>query len=267
MSIQKASVPGIVMQLTKGRSHIAPSACPRRAFERAVAIFLDWDGCVMIGNRLIPAARTLLERHADRIVILSNNSTHLAADFSRTLQRADIALPPERIILAGVEAVRLAGEAKGARTLLLGSARLEGYARQTGLTLVRDAPDQILLTRDTRFTYAKLCRSIDALRGGAELIVANGDLTHPGPDGRIVPETGALLAALRACVPDTALRLVGKPGPSLFARACEVAGVPPHEAIMIGDNPATDGLGAIDYGIFPILIGPGAVAIEEIAKW
>ena len=36
---------------------------------------------------------------------------------------------------------------------------------------------------------------------------------------------------------------------------------------MIGDNPATDGLGAIDYGIFPILIGPGAVAIEEIAEW
>lgn len=256
------------MQLIKAPDDAPRALSPRNAFEAALAIFLDWDGCVMIGNRLMPAARVLLHRHAARIVILSNNSTHLPEDFSHTLALAGIRLPPDRIILAGAEAVRVAAQQEGARTLLFSSARLKGLARQMGLTLVRDAPDQILLTRDTRFTYAKLRRSINALHRGAELIVANGDLTHPGPDGQIVPETGALLAALRACVPDASIRTVGKPGPLLFSRACEVAGVSPHQAIMIGDNPETDGLGAIDYGVFPILIGPGgSLTLEDIAQW
>jgi 4-nitrophenyl phosphatase len=137
-----------------------------------------------------------------------------------------------------------------------------------GLTLVRDAPDQILLTRDTRFSYAALSTVINAVHRGAELIVANGDLTHPGPDGRLVPETGALLAAVLACVPHASIRTVGKPAPLLFSRACEVAGVSPAKAIMIGDNPATDGKGARDFGIVPILIGSGAdLALEDISDW
>ncbi len=256
------------MKPKHARSDAPRSRSPRRAFEEADAIFLDWDGCVMIGNALMPAARTLLARHAARIVILSNNSTHLPQDFSHTLGLAGIRLPPERIILAGVEAVRVAAQRQGARTSLLGSVRLKDHARQMGLTLVREAPDQILLARDTRFTYARLRRSINALRRGAELIVANEDLTHPGLDGEIVPETGALLAALRACVPDASIRMVGKPGPLLFSRACEVAGVSPDQAIMIGDNPQTDGLGAGNYGIFPILIGPEAgMALEDLLDW
>lgn len=256
------------MQMKIMRYGAPSSPSPKRAFDNAAAIFLDWDGCVMIGNTLIPAAKTLLERHADRIVILSNNSTHLPEDFTRILNQANVHIPPDRIILAGAEAVRLAMQTPEARTLLLGTTRIKAYARQMGLTLVRDEPDQILLTRDTRFTYAKLCRAGNALRRGAKLIVANVDSTHPGPDGHIVPETGAILAALLACVPTAPMVTVGKPGPLLFARACEVAGVAAHQAVMIGDNPQTDGKGATDYGVYPILIGPDAgLTLNDILNW
>jgi 4-nitrophenyl phosphatase len=222
----------------------------------------------MIGNKLIPGARTLLERHAGRIVILSNNSTHLPEDFTRILNQVDVQVPPERIILAGAEAVRLAMQNKDARILLLGSTRIKGYARQMGLRLVRDDPDHILLLRDTRFTYAKLCRAANALHSGAKLIAANVDTTHPGPDGHVVPETGAMLAALLACVPNVTMVTVGKPGPLLFSRACDVAGVAADQAVMIGDNPQTDGKGATDYGIHPILIGPNAgLTLDDIVNW
>lgn len=256
------------MHLENPRHSVEHFRSADQAFQQAAAIFLDWDGCVMIGNRLMPSARTLLERHADRVVILSNNSTHLPEDFSRILHLADIHVPPERIILAGAEAVRWVTQDKDARIMLLGSARIKGYARHMGLTLVRDEPDQILLMRDTRFTYTKLCRAANALHRGARLIVANSDRTHPGPDGQIVPETGAMLAALLACVPDATVMTVGKPGPILFSRACEIAGVSPYEAIMIGDNPQTDGQGATDYGIFPILVGPDAkLTLDDITNW
>lgn len=256
------------MQLSNPHLSMPPFRSPQQAFQRAAAIFLDWDGCVMIGSRLVPGARTLLQRHGDRIVILSNNSTHLPEDFSRILQQAGVHIPAERIVLAGAEAVRWTSQDKHARVMLLGSARIKGCARQMGLTLVREAPDQILLMRDTRFTYAKLCRAANALHGGARLIVANGDVTHPGTDGEIVPETGAVLAALLACAPNTPVMTVGKPGPLLFSRACDIAGVSPGQAVMIGDNPLTDGKGATDYGIHPILIGPGTeLTLEDMLAW
>ena len=237
----------------------------RSALHDARAILLDWDGCVMIGERIIPAAQLLIRRHADRIVILSNNSTHIPADFARMLARADAPLPVERIVLAGVEAVNWASQNAVGRLMLFGSTQIKHHARQMGLDLVREEPDAILLTRDARFTYAKLHRAINALRSGARLIVANGDMTHPGAKQQLVPETGALLAALLACVPDADMVMIGKPGPLLFARACAIAGVAPHEAVMIGDNPLTDGKGARDYGIRPILIGPhGDVSLEDL---
>jgi hypothetical protein len=42
------------------------------------------------------------------------------------------------------------------------------------------------------------------------------------------------LAALRACVPDAKPEIIGKPAPLLFMMACEILGITPDEAVMIG---------------------------------
>jgi FMN phosphatase YigB (HAD superfamily) len=46
-----------------------------------------------------------------------------------------------------------------------------------------------------------------------------------------------------------------KPGPDLFRAACADLGVRPAEALMVGDNPATDG-GSVAAGIPAYLVGP-----------
>ena len=45
-----------------------------------------------------------------------------------------------------------------------------------------------------------------------------------------------------------------KPGPELFLAACDELGVPPHDALMVGDNPTTDG-GSVHAGIPAYLLG------------
>lgn len=229
----------------------------RRLLSAAKGILLDWDGCIAIENRVLPLARRLIAQHAERIAIVSNNSTHLPIDFEAMLAQQGVRFPRERILLAGAEAIREVAVQRGARVLLLSVERMRAYARELGITLVRQNPDLILLMRDANFTYAKLELAANGLRSGARLVVANADLTHPGPDDTIVPETGALLAALLACSGRAGLgeQLVGKPGPLLFERACARLGVAPEEAVMIGDNPETDGEGAARAGIRPIMIG------------
>jgi ribonucleotide monophosphatase NagD (HAD superfamily) len=136
--------------------------------------------------------------------------------------------------------------------MFLGSRSLMSYARYLGLRLTTQEPDIVLLARDRRFNYAKLMGAANAIRGGAELVVANPDLTHPGIAGRIVPETGSLLQAILACTGPLPYRVIGKPEAELFRRALARCGA--TSAIVIGDNPATDGAGADRLGLpfFPV---------------
>jgi 4-nitrophenyl phosphatase len=223
----------------------------------AKGILLDWDGCVAVDNRVLAGAARLIAHHGERIAIISNNSTHLPGDFTELLSRSGLEIPQERIFTAGVEAIRDVAADAGARVLMLSGPKMRRLARDSGISLVRDEPDVVLLMRDTRFTYAKLERAANALRDGARLVVANDDRSHPGPNDRLAPETGALLAALLGCLGNTPadVRIIGKPAPLLFERACQRLAVRPADAVMIGDNPETDGEGARKLGIRPILIG------------
>ncbi|MHA6770134.1 HAD-IIA family hydrolase [Sphingobium ummariense] len=229
----------------------------RRAVHAAKGLLLDWDGCVAIDNRVMPGAISLIARHAERVAIISNNSTHLPEDFAAILAQHGLAVPQDRIFMAGAEAIRHVAEQGYQRVMLLSASRMRRFACGAGVPLVRDDPDVVVLMRDARFTYAKLQRAINALRDGAALVVANADRTHPGAGDRLVPETGALLAALLACVreAEAGMVVIGKPGPLLFERACARLAIRPEEAVMIGDNPDTDGEGALAFGIRPILIG------------
>ena len=238
-------------------------ASPASALAAQGAI-LDLDGTLIREDRPLPGAARLLARFGPRCVIASNNSSDTAASLSRRLAAMGLEVPADRIVLAGEEALRLiARRHPGARVLLLGAPALHGAARALGLRPDRGGGEVALLCRDEAFDYAALRRLTDLVRAGAPFYVANPDLTHPGANGRPVPETGALLAALRACVgPSVRPEIIGKPGPRLFARSLELLGLPADQILVIGDNPATDIAGARAIGLRGLLIGahPEAVA-------
>jgi HAD superfamily hydrolase (TIGR01450 family) len=216
----------------------------------AAGYLLDLDGTLVQGGRALPWARPLLRGIEGRFAILSNDAEHTPQALSRQLDRLGLSVPPDRIILAGTAAVaEVARRHPGARVMLLGSAALRRVARAAGLRLALRGVEVVLLARDRRFDHAALAAAANALRGGAALVVANPDLTHPGPNGAIVPETGALLAALLACAGDVPHIVVGKPEPTLFRQALALLDTAPEATVMIGDNAATDGQGAARLGL------------------
>lgn len=219
-------------------------------------LLLDWDGCLAISNRLQPEALPFLKAYQDRVAIVSNNSTDLPEDFSRALARKGIIIPPHRVILAGAETLALATQQRPARAMVLSNRKMAIYGQRLGLSMVRAEPELVLLLRDTKLSYLRLERAANAILGGAPLLIANPDRTHPGEGGLIVPETGALLAAVMACVKTSPVdyKIIGKPGPHLFWRACEELGVEIEDALMIGDSPDTDIAGARALGMEAILV-------------
>ncbi|HUS53502.1 MAG TPA: HAD family hydrolase [Thermohalobaculum sp.] len=225
------------------------------------AVLCDLDGCLVSGETVLPGAQGFIERAGARLEVLSNNSTDTAASLSMRLARGGLVVAPERIVLAGVAAIELvARRAPGGRVFVCGSSATVGYAAECGLQADEKAPEYVILTRDTGFSYRRLQAVLGFLKRGARLVVANADATHPGADGVPVPETGALLAAVRECLPGLSFEVIGKPEPALFLAALGRLGVSPGEAVLIGDNPATDGAGAKAAGVDFIQIGDGVGA-------
>ena len=104
----------------------------------------------------------------------------------------------------------------------------------------------------------------------APLIVPNRDANYPDP-GRLVPGTGAAVAALEAATGVRAIA-IGKPAPDLLLQAAALDGSEIRDAIMIGDSPATDIAAANAAGCRSILLmtgvgaGVGAVKIHDLPE-
>ena len=227
---------------------------------------VDLDGTLIAGGAALPHARALFEHLTNRFVIVSNDAEHVPAQVAAMLGSLGLPVRPDRIVLAGVYTLDLiAAERPQAKVLLCASSALEDYAAHLGLRLVAEAPDVVVIGRDRRFSYAKLAAAANAVHAGAELVAANADRLHPGPRGTVVPETGALLAAVQHCVGPRPCRVIGKPEPALFAAALRILGVPAGRAAVIGDNPETDGVGAGRLGMHFVDIRNWAAAEAEDA--
>jgi HAD superfamily hydrolase (TIGR01450 family) len=225
----------------------------------AELVLVDLDGCLAFGNDPHPAASVLLEQLGTCYAVLSNNSTQTPANLAKDLRSRGLTVDPARIILAGALMIDLlAADRRHSSIALFAAPEIENYAVSKGLPLsLADDASLVALARDTAFTYDKLQRGVALLAGGAEFVVSNPDLTHPGRGRVPVPETGSLLKVFQACMPDVTPEIVGKPSPVMFKTALARFGGTAATTIMIGDNPLTDGLGAERAGIRSLLVGPG----------
>ncbi|MFG1464772.1 HAD-IIA family hydrolase [Xanthobacter sp. DSM 24535] len=222
----------------------------RTALAQARGLLIDLDGTLMHAHRVLPGARDLIRRHGRRSMVLSNNSSDTCATLSQRLRVAGMEIPAGRIILAGVETIALTARRwPGARVLLCAAPVLQAAAAEAGLCLTRERAEVVIIARDEQFDYAALSAAANAVSRGAAFVVTNPDGAHPGPGRLRVPETGALAAAVAAAAGRQPDLVVGKPSPGLFQTALAKLGLTADQALMIGDNPATDGRGASALGM------------------
>lgn len=213
-------------------------------------VLADLDGCLVSEGRAYSDAPAFAAACADRLWIVSNNSTHSAALLSEELARIGLPISAGRILLAGEQTLRhLRDTYPGVALALFASDCLQAQARAFGLRIDSDAPEVAVLCRDPNFTIRDLERLILFLHRGARLWVSNIDRSHPAMDGRPVPETGALLATLHAVMGKVAYDSIGKPHTHMARLALDSLHIAPQDAVFIGDNAATDGAIAHATGI------------------
>jgi HAD superfamily hydrolase (TIGR01450 family) len=229
---------------------------PLNTIDRARTVLVDLDGCFLFGDRLAGGARDLFRLCGDRIYFVSNNSTHTPSQMAALLSDQGISIAADRILLAGAFMVELvATRHPGKQVFMVSTPAMQAHAEARGLQLDETNPELVLLCRDTGLTYARLSAAVNHLRRSLPLFVANPDRYHPGPNGCWHPETGSLLAAIQAMIPDIQPKIIGKPQRYLFDAALARSKSLPGQSIMIGDNPETALAGANRAGIPTFQVG------------
>lgn len=227
--------------------------------DTAEMVVVDLDGCLAADNVPLPGAVQLASRLGRRLVVASNNSTHSAQELSSLLSERGLQIAADRFVLAGELTVQIvASRWPGARVMLLGTPTLSRLAESSGLRLVSEGADLVVLTRAITSGFAQLEAALSALHGGADLVVANPDLSHPGAGGAPRLETGALHVMLKTVLPDLRAVVIGKPEAPMFDAALALGPVLPDRAVMIGDNQKTDIEGAMRIGMNTIHLVRGA---------
>lgn len=247
------------------RPYATMHSLPASLLTSYAAILCDLDGCLISGDHVYPGVREFASLNCERLWIVSNNSSDTAVTLSLRLAALDLAIAPERIVLAGEQAVRrLAAERPGAKVAIHAEPPIQALAEELGLVESAHLPEWVLLARDTRLNLPRLTAVLAQIEAGAALFVTNLDTAHPDPEGLPVPETGALLAALRACKTDLSFRSIGKPAPDLIEIALGRAGAVPGEAVFIGDNVTTDGEAARVAGVDFIHLRSSHLALSRL---
>jgi len=196
-----------------------------------------------------------------RVVFATNNSAPTSDELHARLARVGIdAVPDDVISSARVVATLLQ---PGSRVHLLAEGGTREALEARGVVIADDGPvDAAVVGWSRSFDFAALTAVSAAARESGRLFATNSDPTHPTPDG-LLPGSGALLAAVVTASGVEPI-VAGKPNQPTVDFVRRQLLMDGTTALMVGDQPRTDGLLAqrlgipfalVDSGVTP----PGAV--------
>lgn len=248
-----------------------------RLLARYDALLLDAYGVLVDKSGPLPGATSLinkLNRMGYSYLILTNSASRLPATMAREFFAIGLNIPAERFLTSGVllsPYFRDQGLA-GARCVVLGTEESAAYVSLAGGCVVplSDTIDtEVVVIADQQgfplmesmnLLLSLVIRSMD--QGNTpHLLLCNPDLLYPVAPGHYAFTAGGLAAMLEAVIneryPESKARFVrlGKPHAPLFEAALKHLGK--NNPVMIGDQLATDILGASRAGIDSALVGTG----------
>jgi 4-nitrophenyl phosphatase len=246
-------------------------------------VIFDLDGVIYRGADAVPGARELvgwLHERGALVRFATNNSMVARPGYVERLGAMGIPTAVDEIATSTSATVEhLRRHAPGVRRVLaIGADGMRDELREAGLevTMARDlahghdggplptAFDAVVVGLDPSVDYGRLAVAMRAVAEGARLVATNADARYPTAAG-FLPGAGSIVAALATATAVTP-EVIGKPEPEMFTAILEASGVPATETVVIGDNPASDVIGARRAGCGAILVLTGVADADMAAR-
>lgn len=223
-------------------------------------VVLDMEGVLHVDWHAIPGspeAVAALQARGLATGVLTNTTGKTRADIAERLAAMGFPIAADQITTAAsAAAAHLRSQHAGKRVYALVEAGAIGDL--DGLELVDDPADAgVVLVGgpDESWTYGRLNAVFRALLGGVPLVAMQRNrwwTTAAGP----ALDAGMFVTGLEYAAATDAT-VIGKPSPAVYRTACELLGVAPAEAMMVGDDPESDLAPARAIGIRTCLVRTG----------
>ena len=234
-------------------------------------LILDMDGVLYRGNDALDGARELfpaLRANKLSFILLTNNATLTARDFTNKLASMDIDVAPEFILTSagGTAAYLKKSYPEGGGVYVLGEAGLVAFmTAMPGFTIEEQSPSFVVAGLDFDFNYETMKKACQAIRRGAHFIATNADATLPVEGGEVWPGAGSIVASLETCS-GVAPTVIGKPNTYMATIALEKLGLPASQVLCVGDRLETDILFGARAGIPTVLVLTGVSSVQDIER-
>jgi HAD superfamily hydrolase (TIGR01450 family) len=265
----------------------SPPITAAELLERYDVFLLDGHGVLINSAGALPGAADFLRQLEERrkhYVLLSNDASRSPAAIVEKYRGVGLELEVDRVLSSGLLLREyFASEGlRGRSCIVLGTHDATEYVTSAGGIVVAphdDKAEVIVVADQSGYPFldtvndvvSVLLRRIDC---GAKttLILANPDVIYPRGAGAFGVAAGSVAALLEATLllrdPSGAQRFVrlGKPHPAMFAAAISRLAEPdPRRIVMLGDQLATDILGAHNVGIDSVLVLSGISRLSDLA--
>jgi 4-nitrophenyl phosphatase len=237
-------------------------------FSDIEAIIMDMDGVLWTGDLALPGLVPFFEMLRGRgipFALATNNSGKSPATYVEKLAKLGVPdVANQQIVTSGTATASYMTERypSGAPIHILGGDGLRQVMVEAGFTLADSGVQAVVVGLDPQLTYDKLKRAALLIRGGADFIATNQDMTIPSPEG-LAPGAGSLVMALRAATDRDPVVTIGKPGAPMFEAALRLLGTAPENTLMLGDRLNTDVEGAAHLGLRTALVLTGVSTRAE----
>jgi len=224
--------------------------------KKKVFVF-DKDGTISLGNKPQDGAVELfqfLDELGKKVYVLTNNSSLTSLQHKKTLVEMGF---PEGVFEvysstdATIEYLKVSNLDK--RVFLMAVKQVEEEFIRSGINLVEDDPEVLVLAFDKEMTYEKLKKFCLYLLEDRMYIATHPDITCPTLEGPI-PDVGSMIAAIKEATGRLPDMVIGKPNTIIMERLLSHASVSREDVVIVGDRLETDMNLAKNLGIQGVLI-------------
>ena len=224
--------------------------------------FFDLDGTLYLGNNLfkgVPHLIEVLRQKKKKFFFLSNNSSKSTNDYLKKLNKFNLNINRENLILSLHPTIDYLKKKDYKRIFLLGTQSLKDEFKSEGFKLTEENPEILVLAFDQELTYERLVKASHFLQNkNIPYVATHIDNRCPTETGYI-PDAGGIAALLYKAT-ERMPRVFGKPNKEMLLFKLEQLGISPNNALIFGDRLYTD----IKMGMDPL--GPLS-GINIIQAW
>lgn len=227
---------------------------------------LDMDGTFYLGDRIFPGSLAFIDRVKETgrdFLFFTNNASKNPEYYIEKLARMGCPIGRRNILTSGDVTLKyLTENHPGKRVYLVGTKLLEDSFRETGINLVQEDPDIVVVSFDLTLTYEKVSKACRFIRNGAIFLATHMDYNCPTEDG-FIPDCGSICAMVTA---STGVKptFFGKPFKETVDMMTAITGYNKEEMAIIGDRLYTDIATGFNNGVTSILVLSGETRLSDL---